>query len=103
MEDISLSLSEDGTEGWGLYCRSQSYNWCSRLDDGLSSADYDNNAFGVNFWYRHAYPKCLAATDLKTDQMIKVEKNETLDIFECAAQCKFEWSHMYVLMKVSRQ
>ena len=55
---------------------------------------------GVNFFYQHFYPKCLADTDLNTEEMIKVEKNKTLDIFECGAHCKYQWPHMYFLMKV---
>ena len=51
-EDISLS-PDGGHGGFGLYCRSSlDYNWCSRLDEGLSSADYDNNANSVNYYYR---------------------------------------------------
>ena len=98
--DISLSLSDGGNGEFGVYCRNLDYNWCSRLDEGLSSADYDNNANGVNFFYQHFYPKCLADTDLNTEEMIRVEKNKTLDIFECGAHCKYQWPHMYFLMKV---
>ena len=89
-----------------MYCRDLNYNWCSRLDEGLSSADYDNNANGFNFFYQHFYPKCLADRYLKTEEMIRVEDwtgtvwNKTLDIFECGAQCKYQWPHMYFLMKV---
>ena len=92
--------AEGGSGGFGLYClRSLNYNWCSRLDEGLSSADYDNNAIGVNYYYRHFYPKCLDETDLKTDELIRVEKNKTLDIIECGANCNSPWPHMYFLMK----
>ena len=95
--NISVSLSEGGNGEFGVYCRNLDYNWCSRLDEGLSSADYDNNANGVNYWYRHFYPKCLDHTDLKRDEMVRVEKNKTLDIFECGAHCTFS---LYFLMKV---
>ena len=63
------------TEGsYGLYCRNDSYNWCSRLDRGLSSFDYDQNTPADSYYYyRLYYPKCVKAKYLRTNQMQEVQ------------------------------
>ena len=89
-------LQEPGA--FALYCSQSSFNWCSKLDQGLSSFDYDNNAVGINYYYRQFYPKCLSDRDLNLGQMSTViNNNKTLDIYECAAACS---GHVYALMKV---
>ena len=81
-----------------IKCRNDSYNWCTRLDEGLGSFDYDNDAVGVNYYYRHYYPKCVRASYLNEDQMRRADKNKTLDINQCGAECA---GNTYALLKVS--
>ena len=63
----------DSQGGYGLYCRNNTYNWCSRLDRGLSNFDYDQTDTDTYYYYRLYYPKCVKAKYLRSDQMQEVE------------------------------
>ena len=77
--------------------RIDSYNWCSRLDQQLSSFDYDNDAVGVNYYYRHYYPRCVASKFLNSTHMKQVE-SKNLTINQCGNECS---GNIFAFMKVS--
>ena len=52
---------------------------------------------GVNYYYRHHYPRCVASQYLNSTQIRKVE-SKNLTINKCGNECS---GSIFALMKVS--